>query len=180
LEKRHNLNLGWRIVLHCDPIPETKDIITESVKKGRSLESLMPDVFIKKHRAEMKRIAAELAAKKNDDIEVELEETQDGKIRIKLTNFYGCKGLSALHSIVVGMNDGSFPADPKHLTDDEICKFIVALTRARRSCTLVSNKEYNKNLNRSVDRPSTFIRMLPEDALQKQKCSMLNKKLRIQ
>jgi superfamily I DNA/RNA helicase len=83
------------------------------------------------------------------------------RVRIKLTNFYGSKGLSALHTIVIGLNNHIFPKDPRHLSDDEACKFTVALTRARRSCSLVTNGEFDRSKKRLFNDPSEYLRLLP-------------------
>ena len=52
----------------------------------------------------------------------------------------GCKGLSAGHVIIVGANDGSIPKNPRNIGDVEIAQFMVALTRTRKQCHIVSNK----------------------------------------
>ena len=56
---------------------------------------------------------------------------------IMFTSLLGAKGLSAAHVFVVGMCNGHFPRDTTP-TDDEICQFIVALSRTRKACHLVS------------------------------------------
>lgn len=59
---------------------------------------------------------------------------------ILLTSFKGCKGLSAGHVFIVGANNGSIPADPARVMDVEIGQFVVALTRTRKQCHIISNK----------------------------------------
>jgi len=59
---------------------------------------------------------------------------------ILLTSFVGCKGLSAGHVFIVGANNGSLPKSASAITDIEISQFIVALTRTRKQCHIVSNK----------------------------------------
>lgn len=61
---------------------------------------------------------------------------------ILVTSLMGAKGLQASHVFVVGMNDGHFPRDNKAPTDDEVCQLLVALTRARESCTIVSTRNF--------------------------------------
>lgn len=55
---------------------------------------------------------------------------------ILFTSLVGAKGLSGAHVFVLGCSNGRFPrkATP---TDDEICQFIVALSRTRKACHLV-------------------------------------------
>jgi superfamily I DNA/RNA helicase len=44
--------------------------------------------------------------------------------------------------IIIGANDGSMPKDPEHISDVEIAQFIVALTRTRKQCHILSDKWY--------------------------------------
>jgi superfamily I DNA/RNA helicase len=116
---------------------------------------LLPAGYIAKHRKAI--------AEKTEQAKEEYVEEPTRHVRIKLTNFYGSKGLSALHTIVIGLNNRTFPKDPEHLSDDEACKFIVALTRARRSCSLVTNGEFNRSKKRWFNDPSEYLRLLPEE-----------------
>mgnify|MGYP006290712477 CR=1 FL=1 len=64
---------------------------------------------------------------------------------ILLRTFEGSKGLSGGHVFIIGANDGSMP---KYDNDDEVkdiecCKFIVALTRTRKQCHIISNRWLN-------------------------------------
>lgn len=68
-----------------------------------------------------------------------------------VTSLLGAKGLQAGHVFVVGVTDKHFPRSNTHPTDDEVCQLIVALTRARKSCTLVSVGRFgNERLALSV------------------------------
>ena len=58
---------------------------------------------------------------------------------VLLTSFKGCKGLSAGHVFIVGVHDGCMPKDNRHVEDVEISQFIVALTRTRKQCHVLSN-----------------------------------------
>jgi superfamily I DNA/RNA helicase len=70
---------------------------------------------------------------------------------ILVTSLMGAKGLEASHVFVVGVNDGHFPRDNKAPTDDEVCQLLVALTRARESCTIVSTRNFGGSwLNNSI------------------------------
>jgi superfamily I DNA/RNA helicase len=60
------------------------------------------------------------------------------ELSVVCTSLLGAKGLSALHVFLVGFNDGHFPRNPRAITDDEICKFLVALSRTRKQCHLIS------------------------------------------
>jgi len=54
------------------------------------------------------------------------------------TSLVGAKGLSAAYVFVVGFNDGHFPRDADAITDDEVCCFLVGLSRTRKECHLIS------------------------------------------
>ena len=58
--------------------------------------------------------------------------------KIVCTSLRGAKGLSASYVFMVGLNNGHFPRDPTSITDDEICCFIVGLSRTRKRCYMVS------------------------------------------
>lgn len=62
---------------------------------------------------------------------------------ILVTTLVGAKGLQAGHVFVVGMNEGHFPGNNEAPTDEEVCQLLVALTRARKSCTLVSTRRFS-------------------------------------
>ena len=73
--------------------------------------------------------------------EKEEEEKPDKtKPSILLSSFVGCKGLSAGYVMIVGANDSSIPKDPNNISDVEIAQFMVALTRTRKQCHIISNQ----------------------------------------
>ena len=148
-----NLNLGWRIVLQCDPLETAKDIIKTAYEERKAMEELLPGEYLNKHR--------KILAEQSHAEVVEKKQEPAKRIRIKLTNFYGSKGLTALHTIVIGLNDHVFPKDPAHLDDDEACKFIVALTRAKHSCCLVTNGEFSRERKIMIKSPSRYVQLLP-------------------
>lgn len=77
--------------------------------------------------------------------EVEIDRTQP---TILLTSYKGCKGLSAGHVFIIGANNGSMPKDPKNTTDVEISQLIVALTRTRKQCHIISNMWFDSPKDR--------------------------------
>jgi hypothetical protein len=62
------------------------------------------------------------------------EDTPD----VLFTSLVGSKGLSAEHVFIAGMNNNHFPRNPGAVTDDEICSLIVALSRTRKRCHVIS------------------------------------------
>nr|QNO55339.1 ATP-dependent DNA helicase Rep [Methanosarcinales archaeon ANME-1 ERB7] len=97
----------------------------------------------------------------NDDFQ-NTDSQEKGQASIKLTTFQGCKGLSGGFVFIVGLNDGTIPVKPYSPTDNEVCQFIVALTRARKKCYLISNRGFGKKYGLI---PSKFIDWIDESRL---------------
>jgi superfamily I DNA/RNA helicase len=57
---------------------------------------------------------------------------------IVCSTMVSAKGLSAEHVFIVGFNDEHFPRHPDAITDYEVCCLVVALSRTRKQCHLVS------------------------------------------
>jgi superfamily I DNA/RNA helicase len=57
---------------------------------------------------------------------------------IVCTTMPSAKGLSAEHVFIVGFNNERFPRNPGAITDYEICCLLVALSRTRKQCHVVS------------------------------------------
>ena len=73
-------------------------------------------------------------------VEAAVEEDGPASPTILCTTLKGAKGLSAQHVFVAGLMNGHFPRDPAGPTDEEICEFLVALSRTRKQCHLVSTR----------------------------------------
>lgn len=56
---------------------------------------------------------------------------------ILFTTMLGSKGLSAEHVFIVGLNDEYLPRKRDAVTDDEVCRFLVALSRTRKRCHVI-------------------------------------------
>jgi superfamily I DNA/RNA helicase len=91
-----------------------------------------------------------------DDVEAEGEEAVDdaadeGVPDIFFTSLVGAKGLSAEHVFIVGLNNGHLPSSATAIADDEICAFLVGLSRTRKRCHLISYRfAFSGGLQRSV------------------------------
>jgi superfamily I DNA/RNA helicase len=155
LRKDPRSNLGWRIVLFSSGLEQAKfeEVIRESYKKKIDLVDLLPDDFKTFHLQQPEEM---------EEVEPTVDESSHGP-KVKFVTFLGAKGLSARHVFVIGMNNGEFPAAPKVPTDPEICQLIVAITRAKHSCTLISNTWYSVEIGRSINSPSKFLTMIPSD-----------------
>jgi hypothetical protein len=82
-----------------------------------------------------------------DDEEPSGEESEDGDVNedvptIQFTSLVGSKGLSASYVFIVGFNNGFFPRDPNAITEDEVCRLLVALSRTRVECHVVSCRHF--------------------------------------
>ncbi|MEX0981362.1 MAG: ATP-dependent helicase [Bacteroidales bacterium] len=92
---------------------------------------------------------------------------------ILLRTFEGSKGLSGGHVFIVGANDGSIPKFEKEdeVKDIECCKFVVALTRTRKQCHIISNRWLNSPKNSDGSwtdkfKKSTFLGMIPRECVE--------------
>jgi superfamily I DNA/RNA helicase len=158
-----NSNLGWRILLELfyDEVDERR--VVESSEKGEQIVTLLDSKFVAAHLRAVELVRAIRREEQQlADVEVELRKILDASFdqivahftpkdealeveidknrpTILLTSFKGCKGLSAGHVFIVGVHNGSIPKDANAITDVEISEFIVALTRTRKQCHIVSN-----------------------------------------
>lgn len=160
IRKNEKSNLGWRVIMYRDPVDlslkKDKEIICKSLK-GESIIDLLPESYINNHKEKADSISLEEAES--------LEESPDKKIKIRLTTYLGAKGLSANHVFVLGLENSILPKDPCNIYEDEVCQFIVLLTRARKSLNLLVSKTFNKKLHRREDRLSSFVSMVPSRLL---------------
>ena len=187
-------NLGWRILMGLFFDSHAQKDILLCTEDGTPLVECLDSTFIENHLK-----AIEVIRKLKDgeitgiDALVEIksvvgfesdnvinhftptepeEASQVDKTQpsILLTSFVGCKGLSAGHVFIVGAHNGSIPKNVSAITDIEISQFIVALTRTRKQCHIVSNnwlfKPKDKNGN-FVERftETEFLSWLPDELI---------------
>lgn len=185
-------NLGWRLLLEDHfTTDEQKELITQS-EQGKPMVDFLNSEFVSKHIRIIEIIGI---IKRNesleDDVEKELSVLLGDKLKIiaerfsvsaesedivadntkpsiLLTSFLGCKGLSAGHVFIVGANNRSLPLinEKNEIEDIEISKFIVALTRTRKCCHIISNKWLHSPVNKNGEwidpfEESTFIKLIP-------------------
>lgn len=172
--------LGWRIILHTYPPNNLRDILHASLNEGEELSELLADSYRTKHLRNAELLARlqqddPLTAEEIGDLEAAVQmpyldlraelkldgETETavaddsagdtpGSPRIMVTTLVGAKGLQASHVFVVGLSEGHFPMSNNNVTDDEVCCLLVALTRAQKSCTIISCGRFgNQPLRRS-------------------------------
>lgn len=186
-------NLGWRILSGLLLDLKIRKSLVEKSLKGAPFRDLLDEKFVADQESilsfieslkdgleiddatdkEIRTISGEHYdsivedfSPKDANDEVEPDKT---KPSILLTSFVGCKGLSAGHVIIVGANDSSIPRNPANIADVEIAQLVVALTRTRKQCHIVSNKwlvaPYMKGQYQQPFNRSTFLGWLPKDLM---------------
>ncbi len=159
-------NLGWRILLECDPMEETGDLLKKTLEDNdMQLYDYLSKSYIKRHEGnlelleklqrneeltkEEREMLENIFKVKFDDLklqvikEEEAEKRQEERvamdaIEVALSTYVGCKGLSAGYVFIVGLNEGNLPRNNSNPSDIEICQFIVALARTIKKCYLIS------------------------------------------
>ena len=145
LSKNPDSNLWWRVIIALDKPSSWKKAIKESATGGL-LRKLLPQDYYE-------GIILEISKLKDIEKEDPAPKEESGKATIKITTFEGAKGLSAYHTFIAGLQNGVLPANPKNITDKDVRKFLVAITRAKKQCHLI----YTKRPFGSSATPSAFI-----------------------
>lgn len=159
-------NLGWRILLECDPIENMENVLKKTLENNDiKLYDYLPKSYVKKHEGNLDLLGKlqrdekitekeqellenifkvklsdlKLQVSKEGDVETSQEESLDAdKIKVALSTYVGCKGLSAGYVFIVGLNERNLPRNNSNPSDIEICQFIVALARTIKKCYLIS------------------------------------------
>jgi hypothetical protein len=147
LHANDEANLGWRIVLESDDPPFLPEVIRASVANRAPLRTIIPDGYRDQILAEAQ------AYQEPAEATPATQEVDPAHPTIKFASFEGSKGLSAQHVFVVGLHEGDLPRQPVAITDLEICKLIVAITRTRKQCHLA----YARRWGNDWKRPSPFL-----------------------
>jgi superfamily I DNA/RNA helicase len=179
-------NLGWRVLIHYYQPRNIRDIIRKSNKGYQLTDILSKDFVLGQEKVlgiihsieqeedfdkdELKKYTGDYC----DEIvgyyspkEKKEEDTIDRtKPSILLSSFEGCKGLSAGHVIIVGANDGLIPKDPNNVRDIEIAQFLVALTRTKKQCHIVSDKWFYYRKNEFPNKTTSFLNLIPSDFIE--------------
>ncbi len=170
LVRDENSNLGWRIitgelltgitlktiVIESRNLTTFSDLLDEEFKQS-ILEIINLIKVVKQESREFSNLEKRTIkarfprdadhiinffspAEEEEPIEQDPEEPT-----ILLRTFEGSKGLSGGHVFIIGANDGSMPKydNDYEVKDIECCKFIVALTRTRKQCHIISNRWLN-------------------------------------
>jgi superfamily I DNA/RNA helicase len=143
IAQKEDSNLGWRLILACADEAVACTRVLEAAERGCNLMDVFPDA---EREAILLEARASLKVENAPDPELGLE-------TIKLTSYEGAKGLSAQHVFLVALHAGELPKDANAVTDIEICKFLVGLTRTKKKCTFLTTGRFGQN----VKQPSVFI-----------------------
>lgn len=159
-------NLGWRILLECDLIGNMGNLLKKTLEDNDiQLYDYLPKSYIKKHERNLDLLGKlqrneELTEKEGKILEYvfkvnlsdlnlqiskeeDVEKSQEEKlatdaIKVALSTYVGCKGLSAGYVFILGLNEGNLPKNNSNPSNIEICQFIVALARTIKKCYLIS------------------------------------------
>lgn len=159
-------NLGWRVLLECDPIGNIENLLKKTLGDNTiQVYGYLAQDYVKKHESNLgileklqrneeltekeRNILEKIFKIKLKDLKLQLskkediEESDEGivsadKIKIALSTYVGCKGLSAGYVFIVGLNEGNLPRRNSNPSDIEICLLIVALARTIKKCYLIS------------------------------------------
>lgn len=161
--------LGWRIVVLASDRPDLGDSVRTALEKSTELADELPSGFTDDHSGPIDSVKAILEGREVDSravdsltqrLRMSYDEVVDAVMadfdedhrpplreaadepRIICTTLVGAKGLSAEHVFVVGLNDGHFPTNRDQISAEEACQLIVALTRTRKACHLVSTRRF--------------------------------------
>lgn len=185
--------LGWRILLHVDPCDGMEEILKLIHADGVELSHVVPGGYKNRHLPLATLVERLQDGEELDDVEIAklsaaLEMNID-KIKEELaddardeewgedpvdsespvvtcTSFVGAKGLSAEHVFIVGLVNGVFPKKPEAITDNEVCKLIVGLSRTRKACHLVSCEMWAGPPSK---KPSSFFKWLGDIAIEERR-----------
>jgi len=188
-------NLGWRILLELFYPPERQREILLKTTDGHPMTDLLAAKFIQRHldaiavvermknddnvTPTQQRVLKEAAGNFfaavveyfSQDDEEEDKAVDNDEPSILLTSYVGSKGLSAGHVFIIGAHNGSMPRDRKQIKDIEISQFLVALTRTRKQCHVISNQwlispkdKHGRWLPRFEK--STFVSWIPQSLIE--------------
>jgi superfamily I DNA/RNA helicase len=176
-------NLGWRIVTLLRPTVASDAAVARAIATLTSLPALLPDEYKSVHLSNVATVRGVLSG---DQVDTEglaglatalgvnggeiqeiflgaapKQEDPPPGATVICTTLVGSKGLSAGHVFIVGFNDHHIPAHSDALTDEDVCAFLVALSRTRKQCHLVSCGRFGGKRTE----PSLFLRWLAPNAI---------------
>ncbi len=152
----------------CDPHLQRRARLAQAIRKPNETTTAIVRDLEDYFELSYEEIIAHLTAStrldgRNDDQEDHEElPPPEPQPEIRLTTYSGCKGLSAYFTFVAGLEAGVFPGHAGRPTETEVCQLIVAITRTRKQCHLVTTGWFAGNRQQ----PSEFLNWLPPAAVQ--------------
>jgi superfamily I DNA/RNA helicase len=138
LAKDPNSNLGWRIILECDKPKFFVEAISKTINSTEKLKNIINKDYADRIVKEAEKYSVQIIAEEH-------EESEKDKIEVVVTSFEGSKGLSAQRVFIVGLQNGDLPRDKNNITDIEVCRLLVALTRTRKCCSILYTNNFSGN-----------------------------------
>jgi len=184
-------NLGWRIITwlensaasdelllttteqgtdlyrHLDPDQRAEHLANleplRAIMNGHSIGHDATSALEKRLGLTIEQLVSELVVNLEDEADDPEASTKvsDEHPEIWLTTYNGCKGMSAGFTFVVGLEDGVLPRMPEKVIENEIRQFVVALTRTRKECHLISTGRFGA----LQCRPSIFLKWVPDTCI---------------
>ena len=152
--------LGWRVLMYMFPHTDADQTLRKVIESGEELSKKLDSDYVEHHlmiACLLKRLLAGEVLSHEERVQLESalrlpldkvmeteagdEEDEDEEVtpNIVLTSLTGSKGLQADFVFVVGLMEKHIPRTANaEIADTDVCQFLVALTRARKLCTLVS------------------------------------------
>ena len=191
LLKNEESNLGWRIVTWVEDPTISDEYIDAAAKQGTPLVAQVESENRTKHRTflellraliagqeigrdgtaaleaylglPIEKVVEELGLNVEDEADraEESAKTANNHPEIWLTTYNGCKGMSAAFTFIVGLENSVLPRDAENVTDNEVCQLIVALTRTRKQCHLISTGRFGATQCKS----SIFVKWIPDGCM---------------
>ena len=128
--------------------------ILEKIKTGEEITATEKNDVVNYCGHTFEEIQKILGIEDDEGVEAE-NANEDTAVSIKIATINGSKGLSANYVFLVGMNNtnsvaingsrktlAGLPFDKNNPSDNEICQFIVGITRTRKKCYLISNARF--------------------------------------
>jgi len=167
LLKEESSNLGWRILAHFTFRKKTlKNLIKKSIEKNEQFKNIFPKEK-RKYVIDILKVLKKIQGRKTisssesqkifkefkiDSIKIALEKIREQlisnvfkekykNISIKIVTMLGAKGLTRDYVFLVNFDDRFVLEKGKKITDESICKFLVALTRAKKRLTIFSSQK---------------------------------------
>jgi superfamily I DNA/RNA helicase len=138
LHENPNSNLAWRILIADEGAAAARQYVRNAAEPDVPLADVLPEDRKAAWLAEAEAFAESQAAEPEAAAE-------DAPARVVSTSYEGSKGRSAQHVVLIGLHDGELPRQPHAISDIEICKFLVGLTRTKKKCTIVATRRFGQN-----------------------------------